>query len=339
MEDIDLDFVYHGPLFKTQKAWIHPVNMEVGSKPCNVLWTSPVDSATGESAWIEYCRREDYKQDYYEEQKWHIVPNGSCRLLTLYPGSEEMRRYTIQNKSGATLDFEAIAKDYDAMYVPQQTIDACGGTKREGLLAQWDVPSCIFLSPEYTVMNDEMYGEYLLGRRKLAESSNYPGYNPEIVQLHRQSIPQMRFKMPVDNSAENAIADLQQLLARTSSGTSTGRDKIESINSVIEFVQEGGMQQSVDYVTSGDMMYLDVMEIMLKHGMNPDQRELFGLQRNPEYLKLFLQYGADPDKALQRVMRYSGMEIALNGSDEKGIQNLKLCLSAGADPNLPNAKG
>lgn len=346
----DIDFVYQGPLIKTQKTWIHPTNPEVGSKPGNVLWTSPVNPETGESAWIEFCRNEDMKADYYGQQSWHIVPHSDSRILTLLPESEEMRKYETTNKYGdKILDFEAIAQDYDALYVPQETIDACGGTSRRGILAVWDVPSCVFLTPKYTVMNDEMYADYLAGKWKPDERNREFEFNPEVENLQHRTLPQLKFLTPQDYSPENALSDLQKMLEDTSQRTLYGQDKAYYIQDVIEFVQNGGFEKGFNSKVLRGMAYPDVLETLLKHGMNPDKTEWVDSEgrsvpstsevRDVDCLKLLLQYGGDPNAALQKDMISSSCEI-LNGYPlDRGLQRLKLCLSAGADPNFPDKDG
>ena len=340
---VEEDFIMQGPLYMTQKAWIHPENHEIRSKPENVLWTSPVNPETGESAWIEWCRSEQYKTEFYGEQRWHIVPKEDCKILKLLPGSAEMKKYTIENSGGQRrLDFEAIAKDYDALYVPEETMFRYNRELLEG----WDVATCIFLAPKYTVMNDETYALYKAGKINPSEKSYSVDYNPE-VSIDRQmyALPPLKFKQPVDFSVDNAITELRQMADNCSKRSSSSREKAQAYLDMAQALSAGlvqnrsfekALEKCDTYWNNPLNNYPEILEVLLKHGMNPDSRiksfmdtryHLSHYMDNPDSLKRLLQYGANPDASLRNALRFGNPKM------------LKLCLAAGANPSLADDNG
>ena len=99
----------------------------------------------------------------------------------MLPDSPELEKYTISLGSyyrDKCLDFEAIAKDYDALYVPKETV----WKHNHDILNAWDVATCIFLAPKFNVLTEEQYQEYKKNPdMELNQSDTHSGvFNPEI---------------------------------------------------------------------------------------------------------------------------------------------------------------
>lgn len=335
----DIDFVFHGPLSHTIKAFKHAENNSVSSKkPLNVLWTSPLDPKTDKSAWSRYLETPDGQcvaPRYKDVRRWHIVPTDKCRILELHPDSPEFEKYIIKNKlSDECLDFEAIAQDYDALYVPERTISSSrdGVFLNHAILERWDCSTCIFFR-EYHVMDDERYALYKKGEYKPSSVSRDNYFENIEVNLQPRTITPLKKKKPVDCSAENAILELEALLKQSRNNTRRKRDKEYYIKKTILLLKEGILENKIK---DAILKYPDVVEILLKHGMKPDINskigstpfELYRFTDDPKIAKLFLQYGLDENKFL-----------SISLKDYKPVSWIKLAISAGADPNLPNEKG
>ena len=335
----EIDFVYHGPLCKIQKWCVHPKNDESRSKPHNVVWTSPVNPKTNEANWMEWCRCENFRVAYFEQNKYHIVPNQDCKILTLLPESPEIDKYTIKNKfNTSVLDFEAIAKDYDALYVPIDTV----WEYPMDLLSGWDVSTCIFLKPKYTVMDDEIYALYKAGKINLKDSVNTDLFDPQ-VNLHPRSLPPFSFMQPVDVSIEAAVCEFRQMAKAQSKRSSKAREKAFRYYDVAQKLEKFKsfkfLGHDQDLLLRDDQYLInqpDVLEVLLKHGMNPNLKlKIFGsyyflteVADCEKSYKLLLQYGADPNALLRKtVMYYEELSVA------------KLCLAAGANVNFSDENG
>jgi len=342
---IEEDFIMQGPLYMTQKAWIHPENIKHRNKPMNVLWTSPVNPETGESKWMEWCRRERFRLDFYENQRWHIVPKEDCKILTLLPDSEELRKYTMENDNlccRQQLNFEAIAKDYDALYIPEATRLKHSWDMLDG----WDVATCIFLAPKYTVMNDETYALYKAGKINPSEKSYSVNYDPEVnIDSRMYALPPLKFKQPVDFSVDNAITELQKMADDCSKRSSAAKERAQAYRDMAQalgsgLVQNRGFEKALEkcdtFWNNPLNDHPEILEVLLRHGMNPDSRiksymgkkfHITNYTDNPDSVKLLLQYGADPNASLNNALKYGDPRM------------LKLCLAAGANPSLANDKG
>lgn len=341
---IDEDFIMQGPLYMTQKAWIHPENHEFRSKPKDVLWTSPANPETGESAWMEWCRNEDYCVDFYEEQRWHIVPKEDCKVLKFTVGSREVRQYIVENIYGQLrLDFEAIAKDYDALYVPKDTMFRYN----HDLLDGWDVATCIFLAPKYTVMDDETYALYKAGKINPSEKSYSANYDPEVT-IDRQmyALPPLKFKQPVDFSVDNAITELQKMADECSKRSSAAKERAQAYRDMAQSLSSGlvqnrefekALEKCDTYRNNPLSKYPKILEVLLKHGMKPDSQVTKSVDEknysmsyfieNIDSFKLLLQYGANPNASLNAAISFGNPQM------------LKLSLAAGANPSLADDKG
>ena len=336
----DMDFVFHGPLSHTIKAFKHPENdSSIGQKPLNVLWTSPIDPKTGKSAWSKYLETLDGRfiaRHYQGVRQWHIVPTEKCRILELTPDSPEFEKYVVEDKNkfcSRSLDFEAIAKDYDALYVPEETIFSIRDDEllNNTILERWDCSTCVFFR-EYHVMDDTRYALYKKGEYKPSSVSRDHYFENIEVNLQPRIITPLKKKKPVDYSTENAVLELEALLKQSRNNTKRRRDKNYHIKKTILMLKKGTLE---DEINESILKYPDIVEILLKHGMKPDidsnglPIELYRCTTNPKVVKTFLQYGLDENKFLN---------VALN-EGFRPLSWIKLAISAGADPNRPNEKG
>ena len=322
----EVDFVYNGPFYKVQKWSIHPENVAGRTKPNNVLWTSPLNPDTNETDWMRWCRNEGYEVRYYEQGRYHIVPHKDCKILTLLPDSPEIAKYTITDEYGReSLDFEAIAKDYDALYAPKETMLRY----RDGLLAGCDVASCIFLKPKYSVMNDKKYALYKAGKISLKDGENSKDFTPQ-VNLHPRSLPPLAQLRPVDCSVNEAVLELRQMAKAHSKRTMKARYETFMYYQLASKLQES---QSFDLFKTEyyKLKRPEILNVMLKHGMNPDMKtKIFGYEfalteilDDEKCDKLLLQYGCDANAMLAHYLEKGGSD---------GV--VKLCLAAGADVNF-----
>ena len=152
----------------------------------------------------------------------------------------------------------------------------------------------------------------------------------------------LKFKQPVDNSMEAAVDELYEMAKQCSKRTRTGRKKAELYRKAAGVLT---VFDSISFLPENEKYYQvltkpEIAEVALKHGMNPNLKFKFNyndatLQRldqrthsfaemfsDTRTLKVFLQYGFDADTALK--------EALLRHND---IRDIKLCLSAGANPN------
>ncbi|MBQ2886385.1 MAG: hypothetical protein IJE43_21910 [Alphaproteobacteria bacterium] len=221
----DLDFIYVGPLEKVNKNTIMPKNGIIRQhKPLNAFWTSPVNPKTGLSDWEEWCNNGNFRvYNPQIEKRLHIVPKKDCRILTILPDSPELEKYTISTGNHYPyeyLDFEAIAKDYDAVYVPKETV----WKHNDELLYAWDVATCVFLRPKFNVLNEKQYQEYkkksryglnLLFKKKsryeLNQNDTHSGVFNPVIPKDLPKVHPIKRLYPVDNSKENLIRDLKAL--------------------------------------------------------------------------------------------------------------------------------
>ena len=314
MDKENLDLIYIGPYEGTfNKAFDEFVHVKSQNKPYNCLWTSPANK-DGISEWQDWCQHEDFNQSPTNEQ-WHIIPNEDCRILYLDVNSPEIDKYTYYILDGTDvyddwkykdefdddilmthlrqkLDYEAIAKDYDAVYVPYETIH---DKKYEyELFEGWDVSSCAFFRPKYYVLSNEEYALYKKG----------------------QFIPQ-----DISDKVETLGAEYKQSDEYKEYKRITDLEQQDCNNYIFRLTKEEADNFQSDKEL-GYALMVSIEEELLKNGANPNIRTVGGmvpLMRKDNTLndvELLLQYGANPwakdnnDKSVfDYVREYGNKEI------------------------------
>jgi hypothetical protein len=377
----ELDFIYIGPLKKVNKNTIMPQNGTMNPhKPHSVFWTSPVNPETGLSDWEEWCNNEDFRvYDPQIEQRLHIVPKKDCRILTLLPDSPELEKYTISSGSyyrDKCLDFEAIAKDYDALYVPKETV----WKHNHDILNAWDVATCIFLAPKFNVLTEEQYQEYKKNPdMELNQSDTHSGIFDPVIPKDLPKIHPIKRLSAVDNSKENLIRELKALRlagnkeefdafveAIESSSESDVTGILKRMTKFHKFKDFGNEEDYHDAETESYnhakvLLSPTVLKTCLKHGLVPDNDFIKNItsyhslkysyfhsnKQNRETQKLLLQYGAEPNIEifdLDLYLRAGGNpntgNLLFNALENTiGTKTIEMLLSAGADPEAVNKDG
>lgn len=321
------ELIYHGDLAKAQKWHIAPQNTS-SNKPLNVLWTSPINPLTGKTEWSTWCEENDFRTNSLQN-KYHIVPDEDARILLGKEDNPELRKYIIDDKR---LNFEAIAQDYDALYVPNPP--------SMGLFDGWDVSTCIFFNQKYTVMNEKMYSLYKTGKYKLKKHDKPSAINPRFNFQPRKLHSISRLE-PVNNSIEDAITELSKL-CQNLQDESLDCWIVNNLANALAKNKNYKFGECCDNLTFSH----DALEILLKHGMEPNF-DMRYCSINKKSFKLLLQYGADPNRLLNNLLYVSSEDgyfrhLGSDGYDKPGVKVAKiieLCISAGADVNRPDADG
>jgi len=144
--DIDfskLEFVYVGKSKPTMEDFVPIKNFDIKSsgnpsKPSGGLWASPV-MENGKSdwenwldekeSWTDKTNREMFNLKDKGSDRFYITPKKGCRILCI-DEPEKYESYLRRNNGqplvayhSLLIDYEAIMKDYDAVYVPQREDD------------------------------------------------------------------------------------------------------------------------------------------------------------------------------------------------------------------------
>lgn len=141
--------------------------------PSNVLWTSPCNPKTGQTYWQEWCQENNYHPQHqiqHEETIWHIVPKKDCKILVIKTEEDLLKldKYrfpsNITNHYECTINYEALAKDYDAFYITNEGLHESQidySSKYFNDFCGWDCATCIFFHPNaYMMMTQEEYQQY-----------------------------------------------------------------------------------------------------------------------------------------------------------------------------------
>ena len=99
-------------------------------KPKGGFWTSSWQEETQDSAWVEWCRGEDF--DGVDEKMWFLLtPNPDCKLYII-DSQQDFHRCLMEYGQPASIasidpifaqkrviDFEKLAKEYDGLHVTE----------------------------------------------------------------------------------------------------------------------------------------------------------------------------------------------------------------------------
>lgn len=153
----NIDLVYHGLNKPTVKNFRPIILNNVATKCEGGLWTSPIFEGEKKSEWQKWCENAHMGP---APHRWHIIPDEDCRVLTVREDLMNLRGYVRKGASIVPyiLDYEKIAQDYDALYVP----DSVQRRYRQWnmLFNGYDVESCLFFRPKYQALTDEEYQKY-----------------------------------------------------------------------------------------------------------------------------------------------------------------------------------
>ena len=169
--------------------------------PSNVLWTSPYNPKNGLTGWQEWLKLSGFSKknsrystaknkEQWGETNWHIVPKEDCRILVINTKKDllKLEKYRF-NKYPEIRDniinYEVMAKDYDAFYITENGFDESQKDNSSVYFYDfytWECTTCIFFHPNsYMMMTDDEYQLY-------KEKNIKPKY------LKTVSIPPQRFE-------------------------------------------------------------------------------------------------------------------------------------------------
>lgn len=158
MADIsNIDLVYHGLHKPTAENFRPLIPNNVATKCEGGLWTSPILDGETKSEWHKWCEE---AQMGPAPHRWHIIPDKNCHILVVQEDLMNLRGYIRKGKSIVPyiLDYEKIAQDYDALYVPDKVQRRYQQWNQ--LFNGYDVESCLFFRPKYQALTDEEYKKY-----------------------------------------------------------------------------------------------------------------------------------------------------------------------------------
>lgn len=138
-----MEYIHYGSKNFDPQRFQKISNIPEFIKPSGGLWASRVDAEYG---WKEWCNDNSFNSDVKEYFKFNLKPDAKILIienatqLNLLPKNEEN---VIINKLYKTLDFEKLAKEYDAIEV---LISA--DHKLYWDLYGWDCDSILIMNPE-----------------------------------------------------------------------------------------------------------------------------------------------------------------------------------------------
>lgn len=158
MTDIsNIDLVYHG-LHKPTTENFHPIiPNDLVTKCDGGLWTSPILEGETKSEWHKWCERAHMGP---APHRWHIIPDDDCRVLVVQEDLMNLRGYIRKGRliTPYILDYEKIAKDYDAIYISDNLQRKYRAPDQ--IFTQFDVATCLFFRPKYRALTDTEYEKY-----------------------------------------------------------------------------------------------------------------------------------------------------------------------------------
>lgn len=131
-------------------------NGHLESKPFGGLWASPVDSKWG---WSNWCKAEEFRLDALITS-FSFVLTDDARVLHLRSGSDvdklpKYNPFVCINAPLTYIDFEALAKDYDAIeahiYEEEEPDDIPWQNHLSWKLYAWDCHSILVMNPDIVV--------------------------------------------------------------------------------------------------------------------------------------------------------------------------------------------
>ncbi len=127
----------------------NPVRLNIINKPANCFWTSSLDTRGG-SAWAQFCYDSDFRRA--ANQAWLIFPHRTARVLKLAEKvfTDSFReKYTFCQQRYHLLDWEALAQDYDAVWLPRRYEICPTDVEYYRDFYAWDVESTVWLRPRF----------------------------------------------------------------------------------------------------------------------------------------------------------------------------------------------
>lgn len=159
-----IDLIFEG-LEKPDINKFSPIrNQKDWTKPKGGFWTSPM-MKSGISAWRSFCNK-DGATRAFATSRWHIILNKECRILCIDENLENIRSYCKKTTSGMpkeVIDFEALSKNYDMLYISSQVMDQHGND----IFSSFEVPTGLFLNvvnksgnPLFHALTDKEFETY-----------------------------------------------------------------------------------------------------------------------------------------------------------------------------------
>lgn len=159
-----IDLIFEGKEKPDTNKFTPIQNQTDWAKPKGGFWTSPM-MKSGISAWRSFCDN-DGATRAFATSRWHIILNKDCRILCVDENLENIRSYCKKTTSGMlkeVVDFEALSKDYDMVYISPEVIDRHGNS----LFTSFEVPTGLFLNvtdkqghPLFRALTDQEFEAY-----------------------------------------------------------------------------------------------------------------------------------------------------------------------------------
>lgn len=131
------------------RKWGHP------NKPIGGLWTSPINTSYG---WVDFVKGECFREDYYLDKMILISLKENSKILKLDSEADFNLFCPIIPKSPITdsdcwdeidkIDFEKLARDYDALWVTLKCLKETESDNLIGNLFGWDVETVLLFNLE-----------------------------------------------------------------------------------------------------------------------------------------------------------------------------------------------
>lgn len=106
------------------------------------FWTSPVNSVYG---WVRFCRDAEFETGSLD-QYFLVQLSHAARVMTIKTESDLDRLVWIESGPFAGIDFEAVAKDFDAIHLTWTGQLATRMTYPRNLYG-WDCETVLILNP------------------------------------------------------------------------------------------------------------------------------------------------------------------------------------------------
>lgn len=144
------EFIHYGH-DKFDKDLFVPVKNIGFVKPVGGLWASPLYS---NHSWRDWCLRENFRTEIYFNIYFTFTVNKDAKVYTI-DSLNHLRllsNYFDSMSNRNILDFELIAKEYDAIWLTEEGEIATRYT-RPLTLYGWDCESLLVLNPNVIITN------------------------------------------------------------------------------------------------------------------------------------------------------------------------------------------
>ena len=142
------EFVHYGHKYFDKKLFKPVTNWEIHSKPKGGLWASDVTAKYG---WKDWCKGEDFRECCTDNSfVFSLTSNARVLIINKVSDLKMLPRFKTEVFDASiwySLDFEQIAKDYDAMEV-----NISNDPDLYYKLYGWDCDSIVVMNPDIVVV-------------------------------------------------------------------------------------------------------------------------------------------------------------------------------------------